>query len=74
MNGEWVYLEIARLVLSLVLVYIAYLFGLRSQKIQGLREYITGIVKDEYPPLFREVKRNSELLDNYLDYSNRNVY
>ena len=67
MNGEWIYLEIARLILSLVLVYIAYFFGLRSQKIQGLREYITGIVKDEYPPLFSEMKRNSEFLDNFLE-------
>lgn len=67
MNGEWIYLEIARWILSLVLVYIGYLLGLRSQKMQGLREYITETVKDEYPPLFSEMKRNSEILDNFLE-------
>lgn len=72
MNGEWIYLEIARWTLSLVLLYIGYILGIRSQKKQGLREYITETVKDEYPVLFQEMKRNSETLDNYLENPNVN--
>ena len=67
MNGEWIYFELARWILSVALVYLGYLLGIRSQKVQALREYITGIVRDEYPELFFEIKRNLEYLDNYLE-------
>ena len=70
MNGEWIYIEIARWISSFIFAYIGYLFGIRSQKIQALREYITEIVKDEYPILFSEIKRNSEYLDNYMKKPN----
>ena len=72
MNGEWVFLEIARWVLSLALAYIGYFLGIRSQKIQALREYVTDIVKDKYPALFHELRFNSETLDNYLEKPNVN--
>ena len=67
MNGEWIYLQLVPWILSLILPYIAYRLGLRSQKIQVLREYIIGTVKDEYPLLFSEIRKNSEYLDNYLE-------
>jgi len=66
MNGEWIFLQIVPWILALVIPYIAYRLGLRSQKIQVLREYIIGTVKDEYPLLFSEIRRNSEYLDKYL--------
>jgi len=67
MNGEWFFLVIVPSILSLALAYIAYRLGLRSQRIQGLREYITVVVKDEYPALFSEIRKNSEYLGNYLE-------
>lgn len=72
MNGEWIYVEIIRWMLTLVLAYIAYRLGLRSQKIQVLREYITDIVQKEYPALNEEMTINSETLDNYLEKPNVN--
>ncbi len=54
-------------ILALVGPFITYRLVLRSQKIQVLREYISGTVKDEYPLLFDEMRRNSEYLDKYLE-------
>ena len=71
MNGDWI-LEIAQWVLPVIIAYIAYRLGLRSQKIQTLREYVAGVVKKEYSPLFAELKENSELLDTYLENPNVN--
>lgn len=31
------------------------------------KDYVTGTVKEKYLSLFLEIKRNSELLDNYLE-------
>jgi len=69
MNGEWIYIaiEIARWIFPLVTAFIGYRLGLRSQKIQALREYIIGTVKEEYPLLFSEIRRNSGYLDTYLE-------
>lgn len=52
---------------TLASAVIGYLLVIRRQEKQVLREYITGTVKDEYPLLFSEIKRNSERVDNYLD-------
>ena len=68
MNGEWIYFELARWALSIALVYLGYRLGLRSQKMQALGEHITRIVKDEYPLLFFEIRRNSKYLDTYLKH------
>lgn len=59
MNGEWIYVQIASWLSSLILAYIGYRLGIRSQKIQALREYITEIVKDIYPILFNEIRKTS---------------
>lgn len=67
MDSEWLYIEIVRLAITLLAVYVAYRFGLKSQKIQVLREYIATIVKSEYPALFHELKRNYEHTNNYLN-------
>jgi len=68
MNDEWIYIQIASWMASLVFAYIGYRLGLRSQKIQALREYVAEMVKDKYPSLFSEMNRNTEFLDNYLDF------
>jgi len=67
MNGDWIFQIALVLAPALVSALIGYLLGIRRQKMQILREYITGTVKDKYPTLFSEIKRNSELLDNYLE-------
>lgn len=72
MNGEWVYIQIVSATISCALVYIAYRLGIRSQKIQALREYIKDIVREVYPALFQEMKFNSEILDDYLEKPNIN--
>jgi hypothetical protein len=66
MNSELIYI-VSSLILPIVLAYIGYRLGLRSQRIQALREYVTSIVRENYQPLFSEIKRNSERLDNYLE-------
>jgi len=72
MNGEWIFQLALVLVTSLVTAIVGYILGLKSQKIQVLREYITETVADVYPTLFSEMKRNSELLDNFLEKPNVN--
>jgi len=67
MNGEWIFQIALVLVSVLVSTSFGYLLGLRSQKMQALREHITEIVKDKYPELFFEIKRSSEYLDNILE-------
>jgi len=67
MNGEWIFQIVLVLASSLVSVFVGYLFGVKQQKKQALREHITGIAKDEYQTLFSEIKRNSEYLDTYLE-------
>lgn len=67
MNGEWTFQIVLALVPALISAFIGYFLGTRSQRKQGLREYITETVKDKYPSLFSEIKRNSERVDNYLD-------
>jgi len=67
MNGEWIFQISLTLASVLVSVLVGYFLGMRSQRKQGLREYITGIVKDKYPLLFSEMKRNLEFLDNFLE-------
>jgi hypothetical protein len=67
MNGEWVLQIVLVLVPVLVSAVVGYFLGVRSQKKQALGEYITEIVKEKYPLLFAEMKRNSELLDSYLE-------
>ena len=67
MNGEWIFTILFALVPALVSVFVGYFLGTRSQRKQDLREYITDIVKEKYPQLFAEIKRNSERLDNYLE-------
>jgi hypothetical protein len=67
MSDEWVLIEIARWVSLFILLGIGYFVGIKSQKMHALREYITGVVEDNYPALFDEIRRNSGLLDNYLE-------
>ena len=67
MNGEWLF-EIALVLVSvLVSASVGYLFGVKQQKKQVLREHVTDIAKDEYPLLFDEIRQNSEYLDTYLE-------
>ncbi len=70
MNGEWILQIVLVLTPALVSAAVGYFLGIRSQKKQVLREYITETVADEYPALFSEMKRNSELLDNFLEKPN----
>jgi len=72
MNGEWILIEIARWALPFIVAYIAYRLGVKSEKIQALREYIMGIVKDEYPALYQEMGFYAKLLDDYLESPNVN--
>jgi hypothetical protein len=67
MNGTWIFQIVLVLVPAIVTAILGYLLGVKQQKKQALREYITGTVKDEYPLLFSEIKRNSEYLDKYLE-------
>jgi len=59
-------------VVSVILFFVGYRLGNRSQKTQSLREYVSGIVKEEYRPLFTEIRWNSQLLDDYLENPNEN--
>jgi len=67
MNGAWIFQIVLVLVPAIVTAILGYLLGVRQQKKQALREYITGTVKVEYPLLFSEIRKNSEYLDNYLE-------
>ena len=67
MNGEWVQL-ILPIALTLITLIIGYLLGSKRQKKQTLQGHITKIAREEYPSLFDELRRNSEQLDNYLNY------
>lgn len=70
MNSEWIQwiqqILIPILASVIVSAIVGYLLGSKRQKKQILREHITRTVKDEYRPLFDEMRRNTELLDNYL--------
>ena len=67
MNGAWIFQIVLVLVPAIVTAILGYLLGVKQQKKQALREYVTEVVKDEYPALFHEIKRNSEYLDTYLE-------
>ena len=67
MNGEWIF-QVVLVVGSAILgSALGYFLGIRSQKIQALQNYITEMVEENYPLLFDEIRRNSGLLDNYLE-------
>lgn len=72
MNGEWFQwiqqILIPVLVSVIVSAMVGYLLGSKRQKKQILQGHITGIAGEEYPSLFDELRRNSEQLDNYLNY------
>lgn len=72
MNGEWIFQVVLVLTSALVSALVGYLLGKRSQKLQIIREYVTDIVKNEYPALYEEMTMNSETLDNYLEKPNVN--
>lgn len=46
---------------------LGYYLGLRSQKIQTRQKYVTDTVKEQYPSLFAEMRRNSEYIDHFLE-------
>ena len=70
MNGDWI-LQILLVVISvLISIPLGYYLGLRSQKIQTIREHVIDVSKDTYPELFSEVKRNSETLNSFLNNPN----
>lgn len=54
-------------IFSLLVAYLAYRWGLKSQRIHALREYVSTIVRDEYPSLSSEIKFNISILDNFLE-------
>jgi len=70
MNVEWIFQGLLVVVSAFLGSFLGYFLAKRSQKTQALREYIMEIVKDDYPALFREMKFNSETLDNYLEEPN----
>ena len=47
--------------------FIGYWLGLKSGKIQILRNYIKETVNKHYPRLYSEIKQRSDELDNFLD-------
>jgi hypothetical protein len=55
-----------------VSVFLGYFLGARQQKKQASREHIIERTEEMYPALFSEIKRNLELLDNYLEEPNIN--
>ena len=55
---------ILTLVFSILTLIAGCFLGLRSQKQQTLRKYITNVVKKEYPELFKNIRVNSVLLMN----------
>jgi len=60
-------LQILPLIFSLVLPFVAYWLGLKSQRIQALREYVADTVQNKYPALSSEIIQNIELFDDYLE-------
>jgi hypothetical protein len=65
MSDEWIFQIGLALISALVSATFGYFLGTRSQKKQGLREYIIETVKDRYPPLVSEMKRNTKRLDDF---------
>ena len=72
MNGEWIFQVLLVLTPAIASALVGYLLGKRSQRLQIIREYITDIVKTEYPALYEEMIMNSETLNNYLEKPNVN--
>jgi hypothetical protein len=64
--------NIATLIVAIISPIVAYRLGLKSQSQQALKEYVLSIVKIEYPELFCEIKRNLDILDDYLENPNEN--
>ena len=60
--------EIFPYIFSLGTLLLGYFLGLKSQKTQALREYITDTVKTKYPDLSSEIKINLNILDIFLEY------
>lgn len=54
-------------IFSLAGVYIGYRLSLKSQRIQALRQYVTTVVREEYPALSSEINDNMLILDNFLE-------
>jgi len=50
-----------------VTAFLAYFLGVRQQKKQASSEHIIERTGEMYPTLLSEIKRNLELLDNYLE-------
>jgi hypothetical protein len=65
--GSTIILQILPLIFSLVLPFVACWLGLRSQRIQALREYVADTVRDKYPALSYELTRNVRLFDDFLE-------
>lgn len=68
MSATSIIFQILPYIFSLVVAFVAYWLGLKSQRIQALREYITNIVQAEYPALSSEIKRNVKKLDDFFEY------
>lgn len=60
-------LQVLPLIFSLVLPFVAYWLGLKSQRIQALREYVADTVGDKYPALSFEINRNIGIFNDYLE-------
>lgn len=61
------YLRWIGLFANIITAFIFYKLGVRNQKNQILREYVTERVKDEYPALYAEIKSKTVRLDNFLE-------
>lgn len=70
MNGEWIFQIALVLTSALVSALVGYLLGKRSQKLQIIREHVTNTVRAEYRVLFDEMRRNSVMLDGFLQKPN----
>jgi len=55
------------ILIAFISLYIGYKLGLRSGKIQILRDYVKENVNKIYPLLYSEIKQKTEELDNFLD-------
>ncbi len=74
MNGDWIF-QILLVVVSAsasasISIPLGYYLGLRSQKIQTIRDYVIDVSGDIYPELFHEMKRNAETLNSFLNNPN----
>lgn len=71
MNGEWIQwiqqILIPILVSVLVSAIVSYFVVRKTQKTQIIGRHVRETTKEEYRPLFNEMRRNTELLDNYLE-------